>query len=203
VGGRSRVAAQLLAGQGFKNIYNLAGGIKAFEGATAVGSPDLGLSLFAGRASGPEALLVAFGLETGLKDFYATREAATGNPDVRALFGKLGRIEIKHQERIVTEYNRLTGETVGRADLEALTAGSAMEGGLTTEEYLQLFNPDLDSVVDIAAIAMSIEGQALDLYMRASAAGSDPEGRHMLRQMADEEKAHLALLGDLVDNINR
>ena len=96
-----------------------------------------------------------------------------------------------------------TGEAANRADLEALTSGSGMEGGLTTEEYLQIFDPDFNSVVDIAAIAMSIEGQALDLYMRAAAASSDEEGRRMLKQMADEEKAHLALLGDLVDNINR
>jgi len=203
VGGRSRVAAQMLAGQGFKNIYNLAGGIKAFDGATAVGSKDLGLALFAGRESGPEALLVAFGLETGLKDFYATREAAAENPEVKSLFGKLGSIEVKHQERIVAEYNRLTGRSAGLADLETQTSGSAMEGGLTTEEYLQLFNPDLDSVIDIAAIAMSIEGQALDLYMRAAAASGDEEGRRMLMQMADEEKNHLALLGDLVDKLNR
>jgi len=203
VGGRSRVAAQLLAGQGFKNIYNLAGGIKAFDGATAIGSPDLGLALFAGRDSGPEALLVAFGLETGLKDFYATREAAAEIPEVKALFAKLGSIEVKHQARIATEYNRLTGKNESQADLEALTAGSAMEGGLTTEEYMQLFNPDLESLVDIASIAMSIEGQALDLYMRAADASSDPDGRRMLLEMADEEKNHLALLGDLVDNLNR
>jgi len=202
VGGRSRVAAQLLAGQGFKNLYNLAGGIKAFDGATAVGSQDLGLALFEGRETGSEALLAAFGLETGLKDFYATREAAAANPEVRSLFGKLGGIEIKHQERIVAEYNRLTGESASREDLETRTSGSDMEGGLTTEEYMQLFNPDLESVVDIAAIAMSIEGQALDLYMRAAAASRDEEGRRMLMQMADEEKAHLALLGDLVDAIN-
>lgn len=201
MGGRSRVAAQLLAGQGFKQIYNLAGGIKGFEGATAVGTQDLGLVLFEGRKSGPEALLVAFGLETGLKDFYANREAAAENPEVKALFGKLGGIEVQHQERIVAEFNRLTGESASRRDLETRTAGSEMEGGLTTEEYMQLFNPDLDSVVDITSIAMSIEGQAMDLYTRAAAAGSDPESRRMLMQMADEEKAHLVLLGDLIDNL--
>ena len=32
VGGRSRVAAQMLSGWGFKEVYNLAGGIKAYEG---------------------------------------------------------------------------------------------------------------------------------------------------------------------------
>jgi sulfur-carrier protein adenylyltransferase/sulfurtransferase len=29
IGGRSRVAAQMLAGKGFQEVYNLSGGIKA------------------------------------------------------------------------------------------------------------------------------------------------------------------------------
>jgi rubrerythrin len=76
-----------------------------------------------------------------------------------------------------------------------------MEGGLTTEEYMNLFNPDLESVVDIVSIAISIEGQALDLYMRAAEESADEEGRQMLQQMADEEKTHMALLGDLLDKV--
>ncbi len=191
----------MLAGKGFANIYNLAGGIRAFDGTAAVGSQDLGLALFAGKESGPEALLVAFGLETGLKEFYATQANAAAAPEVKALFNKLGSIEVKHQDRLVEEYNRLTGKTATREELETLTSGPDMEGGLTTEEYMNLFNPDLESVVDIVSIAISIEGQALDLYMRAAADSSDEEGRHMLTQMADEEKTHMALLGDLLDEV--
>ena len=37
IGGRSRVAAQMLSGWGFKEVYNLAGGIKAFQGHKATG----------------------------------------------------------------------------------------------------------------------------------------------------------------------
>ena len=191
----------MLAGKGFTNIYNLAGGIRAFDGAAAVGSQDLGLALFEGKESGPEALLVAFGLETGLKEFYVTQENAAAAPEVKALFNKLGGIEVKHQDRLVVEYNRLTGKTATREELETLTSGPDMEGGLTTEEYLNLFNPDLESVVDIVSIAISIEGQALDLYMRAAADSSDKEGHHMLMQMADEEKTHMTLLGDLLDQV--
>jgi len=191
----------MLAGKGFTNIYNLAGGIKGFDGTTAVGSQDVGLALFEGKESGPEALLVAFGLETGLKEFYATQENAAATPEVKALFHKLGSIEVKHQDRLVVEYNRLTGKTATRAELETVTSGPDMEGGLTTEEYMNLFNPDLESVVDIVSIAISIEGQALDLYIRAAADSSDEEGRQMLLQMADEEKTHMTLLGDLLDEV--
>ena len=77
-----------------------------------------------------------------------------------------------------------------------------MEGGLTTEEYMNLFSPDLESAVDIISIAISIEAQALDLYMRAASNSSEVSGQRMLIKMAEEEKSHLALLGDLLDNIN-
>ena len=144
---------------------------------------------------------MAFGLETGLKDFYISQEDASSNLDVKALFKKLGRIEVKHQERIVDEYCRLTGESATLKDLELQTSGPEMEGGLTTEEYMDLFNPDLESAVDVISIAISIEAQALDLYMRAAESSSDDSGRRMLIKMADEEKTHLTLLGDLLDNI--
>ena len=191
----------MLAGKGFTNIYNLSGGIRGFDGPTAVGSPDQGLALFAGSETGPEALLVAFGLEAGLQEFYADQEAAADKPAVKAMFSKLGGIEVKHQERIVAEYNRITGQAATREELEAQTAGPDMEGGLTTEEYMNLFNPDLGSVIDIVSIALSIEGQALDLYTRAAAQSRDMEGRRMLDQMAAEEKTHMTLLGDLLDEV--
>ena len=47
MGGRSRVAAQMLSGLGFKEVYNLAGGIKAFQGQKASRPP--------GAQSGPGA----------------------------------------------------------------------------------------------------------------------------------------------------
>ncbi len=191
----------MLSAKGFKNIYNLAGGIKGWDGAAAIGSQDLGLSLFKGSESGPDALLVAFGLEMGLKDFYLSREAAAKESKISTLFNKLGSIEIKHQERLVAEYSRITGQKVTLEELEARTSGPEMEGGLTTDEYMNLFNPDLESVVDIVSIAMSIEAQALDLYMRAADSSDDETGRRVLAQMAAEEKTHMALLGDLLGEV--
>src|SRR5574340_791346 len=43
IGGRSRVAAQLLSGQGFKEVYNIAGGIKAYRGEKATGPQEVNL----------------------------------------------------------------------------------------------------------------------------------------------------------------
>ena len=75
----------------------------------------------------------------------------------------------------------------------------SVEGGLSTEEYLQLFKPNLDSIIDITEMAMSIEAQALDLYLRASSKSTFQSSKPVLNRIAEEEKSHLAQLGKLID----
>ena len=86
-----------------------------------------------------------------------------------------------------------------------LAAGNVVcifpEGGLTTEEYMDLFQPDMDSPVDIVSLAMSIEAQALDLYQRVTQKVSNEKSKKILQQIANEEKTHLKSLGELLDSL--
>ena len=70
IGGRSRVAAQLLSGRGFQEVYNLSGGIKAYQGAKASGPQELNLDMVRGDESPEEMLKLAFGFERALGIFY-------------------------------------------------------------------------------------------------------------------------------------
>jgi rubrerythrin len=74
-----------------------------------------------------------------------------------------------------------------------------LEGGLTTEEYANLLMPAYDTVPEIIELAMSIEAQALDLYLRASEKAQTEAGKKALIQIANEEKTHLVRLGQLMD----
>ena len=48
MGGRSRAAAEMLAGRGFQEVYSLKGGIKAWGGLLAGGPAEQGLGLISG-----------------------------------------------------------------------------------------------------------------------------------------------------------
>ena len=48
-------------------------------------------------------------------------------------------------------------------------------------------------------LAMMLEAQALDLYLRFAGKSSDERTQKVLFSIADEEKAHLGSLGDLID----
>jgi len=201
VGGRSRVAAQMLAGKGFTDVINMSGGIKAWNSNTAIGSEDLGLHLFNGRETPLETLIVAYSLEEGLREFYVSMIPEVKNNAAKQLFEKLADIELKHQDRILREYCKISGSAVKRDEFEKDVVAPAMEGGLTTEEYLKLYAPDLEVAAEVISLAMAIEAQALDLYQRASEKAASAQSKDALMQIANEERAHLAQLGGLFDEL--
>jgi len=189
----------MMGQKGFENVYNLSGGIKAWEGQTAVGSSEQGLSLFDGRLAPEESLLVAYSLEQGLRDFYLSALSKVRSEGVRQIFQQLADIEIKHQDRIFHEYVNVTGQSVSRQEFEEQTIAGVVEGGMTTDAYLAMFDPRFDSPIEVISVAMSIEAQALDLYQRAAELASIPRTKSLLMDIAGEERSHLNRLGELMN----
>jgi rhodanese-related sulfurtransferase/rubrerythrin len=201
IGGRSRVAAQMLSAKGFKEVINLSGGIKAWNREKAIGGEDQGLALFSGKESPEDTLVVAYSLEEGLREFYVSMASRVKDENAQRLFERLSTIEVKHQDRILAEYYKISGTSVSRDEFAANMAAPAMEGGLTTEEYLQLYQPDLERPAEVISLAMAIEAQALDLYQRAAERAETDAARSALMQIANEERSHLEQLGKLFETL--
>jgi sulfur-carrier protein adenylyltransferase/sulfurtransferase len=166
----------------------------------AVGDQTEGLDLFSGDESVETTLMVAYGLEAGLRDFYLSMVAKEFAQPVRKLFDDLAKIEAKHQERLLDTYAEVTGRPANKDHFEATMDGH-LEGGLSTEAFLARFTSDISSPVDVISMAMSIEAQALDLYQRAADNSSVPENKAAFQLIAGEEKVHLKRLGELMDSI--
>lgn len=77
-----------------------------------------------------------------------------------------------------------------------------LEGGITAADYQGLMSDPSDSG-EAFELAMAIEAQALDLYMRRAAQADDMELRRTLTLLAEEERAHLKVLGKFVDGRGR
>lgn len=104
-------------------------------------------------------------------------------------------------DQVFERYRDLVDSSVSRQTFEAGITASALEGGLTQEQYLELFDPDLSSETEVISMAMSIEAQALDLYQRVADRMTDPDARDAVRKIAKEEAQHLARLGELMDSL--
>ena len=119
----------------------------------------------------------------------------------RELFEQLAGIELNHQDRIFTQYLETTGKDIDRDEFDKTVVVTAMEGGLTTEEYMRLYDFNPASPRDVVELAMTIEAQALDLYHRAAENHEDEESGRALARIAQEEQTHLKRLGELLDRL--
>lgn len=200
VGGRSRVAAQMIMGKGFKNVINLSGGFKAWNGEKAFFDEEKGLEMFSGDESMEKTLSVAYAMEEGLREFYLAWEERVTGDRAKAMFRKLAKIEVKHKDRIFKLYLEMTGKDVTREAFESYTVANVVEGGLTSEEYVKFFKNIPETANEVIDMAMTIEAQALDLYLRAAERTDAETAKKALLQIAEEEKSHLRELGKLIDN---
>ncbi len=194
------MAAQQLAGKGFTTTINLSGGIRAWQGLTAYGDVEQGLFLFDKLDSLADILKTAYSLEEGLQDFYLDLLQQAEHEQLIILFRKLSDIEDVHKENVFKEYSRITGDN-NRKAFENDVRKDALEGGMTTAQYLDLFKPDLTDPVDCISLAMSIEAQAYDLYSRAARATDIEANKKVLNKIANEEIYHIEQLARLMDTI--
>jgi len=199
MGGRSRAAAQFLAGQGFEQVYNLKGGIAAWQGLKAFGPAEMGMITLRGNETPQEVIALAYGMEQGLADFYSKVSAMTGDREAGEVIGKLAQVEEKHKDKLFALYQTLEPGIHERILFEEKIVSGVMEGGFTGEEFLEKNRPLLDTVENLLNLAMMLEAQALDLYTRYAQKVEDVQSRSVLHDIAEDEKGHLATLGSLLE----
>lgn len=199
VGGRSKAAAQLLTGKGFEDVYNLVGGIKAWQGHKASGPEDVGLDLFTGEEDYPDGLSLAYAMEDGLQKFYKKLAESVASEELKKLYLQLANFETKHKTRLEDEYRLKMGEAP--ALLSNACSTEIMEGGVKLAEFLQKMKRHMENRVDILETAMMLETQALDLYGRMAQKSSVVSTKELFLRLADEEQMHLGFLSKELDRL--
>lgn len=194
VGGRSRAAAQLLSGQGFTEVYNLAGGIKAWSGGKAEGPVADGLELLPAGAEYEQAAALAYAMESGLQQFYHRLAEGTAAPELRQVYEQLAAFEEGHKARLLREYQRQTGSAAPAAEGSELLEGGRRPDDAALTALLTAATPE-----GLLTEAMALETQALDLYLRLAHHSDVAASRELFLGLAAEEKQHLALLAAELD----
>ncbi|MGD1969417.1 MAG: ferritin family protein, partial [Desulfobacterales bacterium] len=71
--------------------------------------------------------------------------------------------------------------------------------GFKLDDFMQKNESYLQTVSDVLELAMMLETQALDLYLRFADKSADSGSQQVLFKLADEEKSHLEALGQLIE----
>ena len=203
IGGRSRTATKFLLNQGFKDVYNLTGGIKAWKGTTLAGPSELRLDIIRGDESPSRIAAIAYGMEDALQFFYKQTAENTDDSSMKKLFGRLADMEEGHK-RLLKDIVLLLGaktEFGGEKTLEKTGPPEGiLEGGSPAADFMEQNAQYLTTPEDVLSVAMMLETQGLDLYLRFAYKVENEETRDVLLKLADEEKDHLSALGCMMDD---
>ena len=144
-------------------------------------------------------IALAYGMEMGLGVFYRQMIERTEDSDLQALFGKLADIENHHKKRLFDLLAEIEPPNKDAETYEADIRPTILEGGFELDEFMKKNEAFLHAVPDVLGLAMMLETQALDLYLRFAENSTNAQTTEVLFTVADEEKAHLQSLGSLLD----
>ena len=194
-GGRSQWAASLTGESevGDKKVYNLMGGLLAWEGKTIPGFPKV--QVFA-KDHKPEALLKrAMDLEKGAWRFYRCAMDEYRDDPVRHVLEQLAIAEKGHASLI---YRFLQEIETGLPPFDQYyqkLKGEILEGGMSYEDACSrmtaIHSQGRTGIVDLA---LTIEYAAFDLYRAMAESVEDSEARETFLAVAQAEKGHMRSL---------
>lgn len=161
----------------------------------------MGMAALKGNETTAQAIVTAYALEAGLAEFYRRMAMTTDDLDVSDLLTKLSDIEDIHRDRLFGLYADLEGEAPDRAAFESSTVLKAMEGGFTIEAFIQENRDAMVSPSGVLDIAMMLEAQGMDLYMRYAEKSADKKTRDVFLGLAEDEKTHLRFLATLMERV--
>ena len=161
----------------------------------------MGMVHLKGDETPTDIIIIAYGMEQGLEEFYSTMVDMVDDQEVVGLLTKLAVIEENHKQRLFNLYLTFEPDVADKAAFEAGVVSDIMEGGFTTKEFLEQNRPAIQTVEGVLNVSMMLEAQALDLYLRYSQKIKDENAKTVLYEIAEEEKAHLASLGRLMEKL--
>lgn len=177
------------------------GGIRAWEGGVAEGAPEAGTAYFTAAGKPEEFIALAWMLEEGSRRFYAALPSLVADEETKKLFRDLTTAEERHKASLVNLYKTFSGEEPGQdfpgSIIPGVAIGDIMEGGMRVSEALEWVkgkNPEA-----IFELAMALETNAYDLYIKMRRQMKDANSREVFDQLSKEEKKHLELLAALFE----
>jgi len=189
---RSKAAAQLLLKADFQHIFNVSGGIIAYEGGKAFGDEAFGMEYFV-SGDFTDVFRMSYAMEEGLQQLYLLLEEMCDDDAVKHLLDRLAKFEEGHKAKLETLFpDALGGEAVG---------SDALEGGFDRQQILDHFQARKVNSNEVIELGMMLETQACDLYSRLADKADSADTKEFFLFMVGEEKQHLKFLSKEYDRL--
>jgi rubrerythrin len=198
---RSRAAAAMFGTSGFGEVYSMEGGINAWQGLIAAGTPDAGMSFFPADAEVSRLITLAWVLEEGSRRFYAAVAEMSANGETGKLFADLAVAEEHHKEALLRLYRTVAKREPGSGFPQDIVQADQdrMEGGVSIGKALQWAKGRNGR--DLLELSLSLETDSYDLYIKMGRRVTGAAEQEVFHRLAEEEKGHLHRMAALLDQM--
>ena len=175
------------------------GGMHAWQGLTAAGAPEAGMSFFTVGSLPEELIALAWALEDGSRRFYASLADTLAESDAKKLFADLAAAEDHHKTSLLELYRGVVKREPGpRFPQDAIEVdGDRMEGGVKVSEALTWAQgKDVRALLELS---MALETDSYDLYIKMTRTVSGENAGQVFDHLVGEEKEHLRRMAALLD----
>ena len=194
-GNRSSSAVGMLNGAGLEDVFNMEGGMLAYDGLTAIGPPEAGIFCFPENMQPEELVAMAWYIEDGTQRFLNLIGAELGDSDTRHLISRLSELKSAHKDDLKKLYDEIAAPD-GKADFPgavvARPPADVMAGCVSVPEAINWSRDKKGS--DILELLMSLEANTLDLYLKLGRQVRSGSARSAFNHLSRQEKDHLDAL---------
>lgn len=192
-GKRSKAASQWMIENGFKEVYDVGENIREWMGLQLEGEYECDLNLIKPDMDFPDAFTLSYAMEEGLQRFYLALEEEEVNTEYKKVYRKLAGFEDLHKAQLLKTFSKETGEQFNVDEALAIQ-GDVIEGGEANRKSPLDVVRSMKDKRDIYGLALAIEAQSFDLYIRLAHNAENEASKTLLLKLADEEKIHMSFI---------
>ncbi len=196
-GNRSRSAVGILNGAGFEDVYNMEGGMLAYNGLVALGPPEAGAFCFPKSLTPEQLVAMAWYIEAGSRRYYTQLQQYPQLQNAGTLIAALTEYKTAHKNALVGLYEKISGQKAGADFPETvlpLPPADVMAGCVNVPDALGWSKGRGSS--DILELMMSLEANTLDLYLKLARQVESEQARTVFSALSEEQTRHLNVLAN-------
>ena len=199
-GNRSRSAVGMLNGAGIDDVYNMEGGILAYNGLVAAGPPEAGIFCFPENMSPEQLIAMAWYIEDGSKSYFDTIKEMSQSSDVNDILTSLAEHKIAHKKTLGKLYEKISGEAV-KDDFPTYVLKKppqvVMSGCVSVPDAVN-WSKDKDAS-EILDLLMALEANTFDLYLKLGREVKSERAKSVFMGLSEEEARHLEKLASVFE----
>lgn len=199
-GNRSRSGVGILIGAGLENVYNMEGGILAYNGLVAAGPPEAGVFCFPENMTPEQLIAMAWYIEDGSQRYLDAVKDIAQDQDIKDAFISFTDHKIAHKQSLSQLFQKISGQSVGDdfpTSVLQRPPHKVMAGCVSVPEAIN-WSKDKE-ISDILDLLIGLEANTFDLYLKLGRQVESDRARSVFMELSEEEVRHLKQLASIFE----